>query len=98
MYINNENHRCVSQKVCMKNVLSDLRQMRGLTQQELGEWVGVSRQTIISLESGRYNPSLHLAHRLSVFFETPIEEIFLFDDENSYEAVEPESLDRVSSV
>lgn len=64
----------------MKNILSDIRQLRGLTQQELGEWVGVSRQTILSLETGKYNPSLDLAHRLAVFFEMPIESIFLFED------------------
>ncbi len=64
----------------MKNILADLRQLRGLTQQELGEWVGVSRQTIISLESGRYNPSLELAHRLAVFFGMNIENLFIFDD------------------
>ncbi len=64
----------------MKNTLLSWRQARGLTQQELGEWVGVSRQTIISLESGKYNPSLVLAHKLSVFFDVPIEDLFLFDD------------------
>jgi len=64
----------------LKNTLLSWRQARGLTQQELGEWVGVSRQTIISLESGKYNPSLVLAHKLSVFFDVPIEDLFLFDD------------------
>ena len=62
------------------NILADLRQARGLTQQELGEWVGVSRQTIISLENGRFNPSLGLAHRLAVYFDTKIEDLFLFND------------------
>ena len=47
----------------MKNTLLAWRQAKGLTQQELGEWVGVSRQTIISLEGGKYNPSLILARR-----------------------------------
>lgn len=64
----------------MKNVLAELRQNRGMTQQELGDWVGVSRQTIVSLEKGRYNPSLVLAHRLAVFFEKSIEDLFLFED------------------
>jgi putative transcriptional regulator len=57
-----------------------MRQIRGLTQQELGDWVGVSRQTIVSLEKGRYNPSLLLAHRLAAFFGKTIEDLFLFDD------------------
>lgn len=65
----------------MKNTLLARRQAKGLTQQELGEWVGVSRQTIISLEGGKYNPSLILAHKLAVFFQVPIEDLFIFDDE-----------------
>jgi putative transcriptional regulator len=64
----------------MKNYLLEMRQTRGLTQQELGDWIGVSRQTIISIETGRYNPSLDLAHRLAVFFETKIEELFIFEE------------------
>lgn len=64
----------------MKNNISDFRQQRSLTQLELGEWVGVSRQTIISLETGRYNPSLLLAHRLARFFSVSIEELFVFED------------------
>ena len=65
----------------MTNTLLAWRQAKGLTQQELGEWVGVSRQTIISLEGGKYNPSLILAHKLAVFFQVPIEDLFIFDDE-----------------
>lgn len=65
----------------MTNCISDLRQARSLTQQELGDWVGVSRQTIISIETGRYNPSLRLAHRLAVFFEKRIEDLFDFGNE-----------------
>jgi len=65
------------------NILADLRQARGLTQQELGEWVGVSRQTIISLENGRFKPSLGLAHRLAVYFDTKIEDSFLSMIESS---------------
>ena len=68
----------------MKNVLAELRQNRGMTQQELGDWVGVSRQTIVSLEKGRYNPSLVLAHRLAVFFEKSIEDLFLFEDSSGH--------------
>lgn len=63
----------------MTNGIADLRLTRGLTQQELADWVGVSRQTIISIETGRYNPSLELAHRLAVYFDKPIEALFVFE-------------------
>lgn len=62
----------------MTNIVSELRLTKGLTQQELGDWVGVSRQTIISIETGRYYPSLDLAHRLAVFFDKTIEDVFSF--------------------
>ena len=65
----------------MKNRLEELRINHSLTQQELADQVDVSRQTIISLESGRYNPSILLAFRLARFFDLRIEEIFLYYDE-----------------
>jgi putative transcriptional regulator len=65
----------------MKNYLEQLRTDAGMTQQELADRVDVSRQTIISLESGRYNPSIILAFRLSRLFKLPIENIFLYDEE-----------------
>ena len=65
----------------MKNRLEELRNQYRLTQQELADQVEVSRQTIISLESGRYNPSILLAFRLARFFNLRIEEIFLYSDE-----------------
>lgn len=65
----------------MKNHIEQQRKARGLTQQALGNLVGVSRQTIISLESGRYNPSLLLAHELAKVFDCTIEELFLFDEQ-----------------
>ena len=65
----------------MRNRIEELRKEKGLTQQALGEALGVSRQTIISLESGRYNPSLMLAHAMAVLFQKSIEEIFLFEEE-----------------
>lgn len=52
-----------------------------MTQQQLAAALGVSRQTVISLEGGRYNPSLTLAHRLAVVFGVRIEEIFEFEEE-----------------
>ena len=65
----------------MKNRLEDLRGRHGWTQQELADRVGVTRQTIISLERGRYNPSLKLAFRLARAFRVPIEELFLYSTE-----------------
>ena len=69
----------------MKNHLEHLRDQRGWTQQELADRVEVSRQTIISLESGRYNPSILLAFRLARLFETSIEEIFVYEGEEPHE-------------
>ena len=65
----------------MKNKLEELRKNKGLSQEQLAENVLVSRQTIISLEKGRYNPSLDLAFRLSKFFNVPIEDIFIYKEE-----------------
>ncbi len=65
----------------MKNNLEVLRTNAGLTQQELADRVDVSRQTIISLENGRYNPSILLAFRLSRMFGQPIESIFIYEEE-----------------
>jgi putative transcriptional regulator len=65
----------------MKNILENLRSQAGLTQQELADRVEVSRQTIISLENGRYNPSILLAFRLSRLFGQPIENIFLYEED-----------------
>ena len=66
----------------MKNRLEELRDQKGLTQQELADRVEVSRQTIISLESGRYNPSILLAFRLARVFELKIEDVFIFEESN----------------
>lgn len=60
----------------MKNTIRQLRNERGLSQAELGAALGVSRQTIISIETGRYTPSLPLAIALGRFFGRAIEEVF----------------------
>lgn len=65
----------------MKNRLEELRKARGLRQEELAEALEVSRQTIGSLENGRYNPSILLAFKLSRYFGVPIEEIFIYEEE-----------------
>lgn len=64
----------------MKNRLKVLRTMHNLTQEELAELVGVTRQTIISIEKGRYEPSLSLAFKLARHFNKKIEDIFLYDE------------------
>lgn len=65
----------------MDNRIAQLRKDRRITQAELADAVEVTRQTIISLENGRYNASLQLAHRIARYFELTIEEVFLFEDE-----------------
>ncbi|MCS4484477.1 helix-turn-helix transcriptional regulator [Gleimia sp. 6138-11-ORH1] len=60
----------------MKNSLATLRKERGLSQEDLGKLLGVSRQTIISIEKERFDPSLPLAFEIARTFDRPIEEIF----------------------
>ena len=64
----------------MKNRLEELRRSRGLSQEELAGALEVSRQTIISLEKGRYNPSIQLAFKIARYFETSIEKVFIYED------------------
>lgn len=65
----------------MRNRISELRDARGLRQDELARDLRVSRQTISSLENGRYNPSILLAHRIAVYFGLSIEEVFVFEED-----------------
>lgn len=65
----------------MQNRIQELRKAMRVTQNELADAVNVSRQTIISLENGKYNASLALAHKIAKYFGVAIEELFLFDDE-----------------
>ena len=65
----------------MKNRIAELRGGQGLTQQALADEMGVSRQTIISLERGRYNPSIFLAHKIAARFGLTIEEVFIFEED-----------------
>lgn len=66
----------------MDNRIAALRKERGVSQAELAEAVEVTRQTIISLESGRYNASLLLAHKIARYFDRGIEDVFLFEEES----------------
>ena len=64
----------------MKNRIQELRKEQKIRQEDLADAVGVTRQTIISLESGRYNASLLLAYKIARYFELTIEEVFLFEE------------------
>ena len=64
----------------MENRIAELRKKRRISQAELAEAVEVTRQTIISLENGRYNASLLLAYKIARYFELTIEEVFLFEE------------------
>ena len=64
----------------MRNRIEEIRNEKGIRQEELAKQMGVSRQTISSLENGRYNPSILLAHKIAKFFGMTIEEVFIFED------------------
>jgi putative transcriptional regulator len=66
----------------MKHRIKEFRSAFGWTQEQLSEKIGVSRQTVISIENGRYNPSLELAYKIAKLFECKIEEVFIFEKES----------------
>lgn len=66
----------------MKNAISQLRKQHKITQEELANEVGVTRQTITSIETGKYIASLPLAFRIAKFFDTSIEEIFSIEEDD----------------
>lgn len=65
----------------MKNRIQELRKEKKIRQEDLAEAVGVTRQTIISLENGKYNASLQLAYKIARYFHKQIEDVFLFEEE-----------------
>ena len=65
----------------MKNRIEEIRKEKGLKQEDFAKLMGVSRQTISSLETGKYNPSIFLAYKIAKYFEMTIEEVFIFDEE-----------------
>ena len=67
----------------MKNKLEEIRKKHGITQEELASILEVSRQTIGSLENGRYNPSILLAFKIAKYFNLTIEEIFIYQEEDN---------------
>ena len=69
----------------MKNRVEELRRGRGLKQEDFARAIRVSRQTVSSIETGRYSPSLELAFTISDFFGLPIEEIFIWERDENHE-------------
>ena len=65
----------------MKNKIKEFRKENKITQDDLAEAVGVTRQTIISLEAGKYNASLQLAFKIAKYFGTEIEKIFMYEED-----------------
>jgi putative transcriptional regulator len=70
-------------KTLMKTKMREFREKLGITQESLAEKVDVTRQTILFLEKGKYNPSLRLAYRISQVLNAKIEDIFSFEDEST---------------
>jgi len=70
--------------ITVKNRLEELRKQMGVKQEELAEALEVSRQTIGSLENGRYNPSIILAFKIAKYFQMKIEEIFIYEEESKW--------------
>jgi len=66
----------------VKNRIEEIRKERGIRQEEFAKCMGVSRQTISSLENGRYNPSITLAYKIAKYFEMTIEDVFVFEEED----------------
>lgn len=67
----------------MKNKLEEIRKEKGITQEELANALEVSRQTVGSLENGRYNPSIMLAFKIARFFNLSIEEVFIYEEDKN---------------
>lgn len=65
----------------MKNKIEKLRKEKGILQDDFAKLMGVSRQTISSLETGKYNPSIFLAYKIAKYFNMKIEEVFEFEEE-----------------
>ena len=65
----------------MKNRIEEIRKEKGIRQEDFAKALGVSRQTISSLETGRYNPSISLAYKIARYFSLTIEDVFIFEDQ-----------------
>jgi len=64
----------------LRNHLREFRELKGLTQEDLARALGVTRQTIIAIEKGKYNPSLELAFKIAKFFKVKIEDVSIYED------------------
>jgi putative transcriptional regulator len=69
----------------MRTRIKEFRARKDMTQEQLAEHVGVRRETIVFMEKGKYNPSLRLAHKVAKALDITIDELFLFDDEDTAE-------------
>ncbi len=76
-----ESKLSIERRTLLKNRLEEIRKSKGIKQEELAAALEVSRQTIGSLENGRYNPSIMLAFKIARFFKMQIEEIFIYEEE-----------------
>lgn len=81
MKLRMESKLSVNRERYMKNRLEELRKQRGIKQEDLASALEVSRQTIGSLENGRYNPSIILAFKIARYFDMSIEDIFIYEEE-----------------
>lgn len=72
----------MQKEVTVKNRIEEIRKEKGIRQEEFAKSMGVSRQTISSLENGRYNPSIILAYKIAQYFDMTIEEVFIFEEED----------------
>lgn len=81
MKLRMESELSVNREGYMKNRLEELRKQRGIKQEDLASALEVSRQTIGSLENGRYNPSIILAFKIARYFDMSIEDIFIYEEE-----------------
>lgn len=80
-YLNMESKLNIKRSGRVKNRLEEIRKKRGIKQEDLATILEVSRQTIGSLENGRYNPSIILAFKIAKYFNMSIEEIFIYEEE-----------------
>lgn len=78
---NMESKLSIQGEAAMKNRLEELRKARGIKQEDLAAALEVSRQTVGSLENGRYNPSILLAFKIARYFDMSIEEIFIYEED-----------------
>lgn len=76
-----KNQNYVKGGIFLKNKIREIRNTNGINQEDLAKALGVSRQTIISLENGKYNPSIMLAYKIAKYFNSTIEDVFCFEEE-----------------